>query len=96
MEHHDEAGVVVFNSQAWRRLFDTWGQLVWELILEFLSTLKFGENKAWQYQDKNAFVLPIFYTGPHDRKIDDVGDVFTNLEILKCWSLETSRRLFNT
>ncbi|GJU90554.1 hypothetical protein Tco_1302977 [Tanacetum coccineum] len=35
-------------------------------------------------------------TRPRERKIDDVGDVFTNLEILKCWSLETSRRLFNT
>ncbi|GJZ07573.1 hypothetical protein Tco_0541366 [Tanacetum coccineum] len=34
--------------------------------------------------------------GPRERKIDDVGDVFTNLEIMKCWSLETSRRLFNT
>ncbi|GKD28664.1 hypothetical protein Tco_1239442, partial [Tanacetum coccineum] len=33
--------------------------------------------------------------GPRE-KIDDVGDEFTNLEILKCWSLETSRRLFNT
>ncbi|GJR75346.1 hypothetical protein Tco_0087711 [Tanacetum coccineum] len=30
--------------------------------------------------------------GPRERKIDDVGDIFTNLEILKCWSLETSRR----
>ncbi|GJT63757.1 hypothetical protein Tco_1015237 [Tanacetum coccineum] len=43
MEHRDEAGVVVFTSQAWRRLFETRGPLVWELILEFLSTLKFGE-----------------------------------------------------
>ncbi|GJX52622.1 hypothetical protein Tco_0280991 [Tanacetum coccineum] len=43
MEHRDEAGVVVFISQGWRRLFDTRGPLVWELILEFLSTLRFGE-----------------------------------------------------
>ncbi|GJT01441.1 hypothetical protein Tco_0822610 [Tanacetum coccineum] len=43
MEHHDDAGVVVFISQAWGRLFDTSGPLVWELILEFLSTLRFGE-----------------------------------------------------
>ncbi|GJX37562.1 putative reverse transcriptase domain-containing protein [Tanacetum coccineum] len=33
----------VFTSQAWRRLFDIRGPLVGELILEFLSTLKFGE-----------------------------------------------------
>ncbi|GKC30342.1 DNA-directed DNA polymerase [Tanacetum coccineum] len=26
----------------------------------------------------------------------NIGEEFTNLEILKCWSLETSRRLFNT
>ncbi|GKE44860.1 hypothetical protein Tco_1472144 [Tanacetum coccineum] len=43
MEHRDKAGVVVFTSQAWRRLFDTRGPLVWELILEFLSTLRFRE-----------------------------------------------------
>ncbi|GJR51598.1 hypothetical protein Tco_1402119 [Tanacetum coccineum] len=43
MEHRDDAGVVVFTSRAWGRLFDTRGPLVWELILEFLSTLRFGE-----------------------------------------------------
>ncbi|GJS72318.1 hypothetical protein Tco_0705159 [Tanacetum coccineum] len=43
MEHRDEAGIVMFASQAWRRLFDTRGPLVWELILEFLSTHIFGE-----------------------------------------------------
>ncbi|GKB05671.1 hypothetical protein Tco_0833866, partial [Tanacetum coccineum] len=26
----------------------------------------------------------------------NIGGEFTNLEFLKCWSLETSRRLFNT
>ncbi|GJW01678.1 hypothetical protein Tco_1556929 [Tanacetum coccineum] len=45
MEHRDEAGVVVFTSQAWGRLFGTRGPLVWELILEFLSTLRFSESK---------------------------------------------------
>ncbi|GJT44563.1 hypothetical protein Tco_0953278 [Tanacetum coccineum] len=43
MEHRDDARVVVFTSQAWGRLFDTREPLVWELILEFLSTLRFGE-----------------------------------------------------
>ncbi|GKD20816.1 hypothetical protein Tco_1222519, partial [Tanacetum coccineum] len=43
MEHRDDVGVVVFTSQAWGRLFDTRGPLVRELILEFLSTLRFGE-----------------------------------------------------
>ncbi|GJS98888.1 hypothetical protein Tco_0820058 [Tanacetum coccineum] len=46
IEHHDDAGVVVFTTQAWGRLFDTRGPLVWELILEFLSTLRFGESKS--------------------------------------------------
>nr|GEV43112.1 hypothetical protein [Tanacetum cinerariifolium] len=31
-----------------------------------------------------------------ERKSASIGEEFTNLEILKCWSLETSRRLFNT
>ncbi|GJX29636.1 hypothetical protein Tco_0237715 [Tanacetum coccineum] len=43
MEHRDDAGVVVFTSRAWGRLFDTRGPLVRELILEFLSMLRFGE-----------------------------------------------------
>ncbi|GJV97776.1 hypothetical protein Tco_1549353 [Tanacetum coccineum] len=43
MEHRDNASVVVFTSQAWGRLFGTRGPLVWELILEFLSTLRLGE-----------------------------------------------------
>ncbi|GJT09896.1 hypothetical protein Tco_0856938 [Tanacetum coccineum] len=40
----DDSGVVVFTSRAWGRLFDTRGPLVRELILEFLSTLRFGEE----------------------------------------------------
>ncbi|GJR50431.1 hypothetical protein Tco_1400952 [Tanacetum coccineum] len=35
-------------------------------------------------------------TRPREGKSKNVGGEFTNLEILKCWSLETSRRLFNT
>ncbi|GKC26846.1 ribonuclease H-like domain, reverse transcriptase, RNA-dependent DNA polymerase [Tanacetum coccineum] len=38
MEHRDEAGVSVFTSRAWRRMFDIRGPLVHELILEFFST----------------------------------------------------------
>ncbi|GJX59641.1 reverse transcriptase domain-containing protein [Tanacetum coccineum] len=33
--------------------------------------------------------------GPRKGKLTNTGEEFTNLEILKCWSLETSRRLFN-
>ncbi|GKE17400.1 hypothetical protein Tco_1424977, partial [Tanacetum coccineum] len=43
MEHRDDASIVVFTSRAQGRLFDTRGPLVRELILEFLSTLTFGE-----------------------------------------------------
>ncbi|GJR85190.1 hypothetical protein Tco_0209201 [Tanacetum coccineum] len=43
----------------------------------------------------NGYGILTSYTvlEPRERKIDDVGDVFTNMEILKCWSLETSKRL---
>ncbi|GKA44503.1 hypothetical protein Tco_0737227 [Tanacetum coccineum] len=43
MEHRDDAGVVIFTSQAWGRLFGTRGPLVMELIMKFFSTLRFGE-----------------------------------------------------
>ncbi|GJT81729.1 hypothetical protein Tco_1056071 [Tanacetum coccineum] len=44
MKYRDNGGVIVFTSRAWRRLFDTKGPLVRELILEFYSTLRFGEG----------------------------------------------------
>nr|GEY21788.1 hypothetical protein [Tanacetum cinerariifolium] len=43
MEHRDGDEVVVFTSQKWSRVFETRGPLVRVLILEFLSTLRFGE-----------------------------------------------------
>ncbi|GKA51694.1 hypothetical protein Tco_0744890 [Tanacetum coccineum] len=43
MEHHDEAGVSVFTSRDWRRMFDIRGPLVHKLILEFFSTFRFGQ-----------------------------------------------------
>ncbi|GKB44376.1 hypothetical protein Tco_0889318, partial [Tanacetum coccineum] len=43
MEHHDKAGVSVFTSRAWRRMFNIRGPLVHELILEFFSTFSFGQ-----------------------------------------------------
>nr|GFC71848.1 hypothetical protein [Tanacetum cinerariifolium] len=43
IEHHDDDEVVVFTSQAWGRVFETREPLVRELILEFLSTFRFGE-----------------------------------------------------
>ncbi|GKE10527.1 hypothetical protein Tco_1414078 [Tanacetum coccineum] len=43
MKHRNDVGVVVFTSRAWERLFDTRGPLVRELILKFLSTLRFRE-----------------------------------------------------
>ncbi|GKE46736.1 hypothetical protein Tco_1477994 [Tanacetum coccineum] len=43
MEHHDDGRVVLFTSLAWERVFETRGLLVREHILEFLSTLRFGE-----------------------------------------------------
>ncbi|GJT44151.1 hypothetical protein Tco_0952866 [Tanacetum coccineum] len=43
MEHRDEAGVSVFTSKAWRRIFYIKGSLVYELILEFFSTFRFGQ-----------------------------------------------------
>ncbi|GJU41480.1 hypothetical protein Tco_1194437 [Tanacetum coccineum] len=43
MEHRNNGGVMVFTSRAWGRVFETRGPLVRELILEFLSRLRFGE-----------------------------------------------------
>nr|GEV48067.1 hypothetical protein [Tanacetum cinerariifolium] len=45
MEHRNGDRVMVFTSQTWSRVFETRGLLVRELILEFLSTLRFGERE---------------------------------------------------
>ncbi|GJR34638.1 hypothetical protein Tco_1210322 [Tanacetum coccineum] len=43
MEHRNAQEVSLFTSRAWRRLFDIRGPLVYELILEFFSTFRFGK-----------------------------------------------------
>ncbi|GKD16563.1 hypothetical protein Tco_1205721, partial [Tanacetum coccineum] len=40
---HRREGVSLFTSRAWRKLFDIRGPLVYELILEFYSTFRFGQ-----------------------------------------------------
>nr|GEY49853.1 hypothetical protein [Tanacetum cinerariifolium] len=62
MEHRDDAGVVVFTSRAWEGLFDTRGPLVREVILEFLSTLRFREEMESlgfaRYWSKSEKMIP--------------------------------------
>ncbi|GJU46993.1 hypothetical protein Tco_1204259 [Tanacetum coccineum] len=49
-----------------------------------------GSNKLLETSNNMA------YPGEPSEEVDNVGGVFINLEISKCWSLEISRRLFNT
>nr|GEZ98820.1 hypothetical protein [Tanacetum cinerariifolium] len=62
MEHRDDASVVVFTSRAWEGLFDTRGPLVREVILEFLSTLRFREEMESlgfaRYLSKSEKMIP--------------------------------------
>nr|GEZ41836.1 hypothetical protein [Tanacetum cinerariifolium] len=41
--HRDAQGQSVFTSHTWRRFFELNGPLVFELIMKFFSTLRFGE-----------------------------------------------------
>ncbi|GJW09612.1 hypothetical protein Tco_1575439 [Tanacetum coccineum] len=41
------------------------------LLFNFIESVFPDINTA--YQDRNALVLPIFYTGPRERNIDEVG-----------------------
>nr|GEX80923.1 hypothetical protein [Tanacetum cinerariifolium] len=45
---------------------------------------------------RNCICFLRIYTGPSEGRSTNIGGEFTNLEILKCWSLEASRQLFNT
>ncbi|GJZ16326.1 hypothetical protein Tco_0552003 [Tanacetum coccineum] len=55
-------------------------------------------DMAYSLNENSVFDTGINMAYPGDlrKEIDNVRGVFINLEILKCWSLETSRRLFNT
>ncbi|GJZ45429.1 hypothetical protein Tco_0593025 [Tanacetum coccineum] len=82
MEHRDEAGVSVFTSRAWRRMFDIRGPLVHELILEFFSTFRFGQAildldtpGTLQGGDADGWVWCLLRTWLCARQIPDKGDL---------------------
>ncbi|GJS89424.1 hypothetical protein Tco_0772060 [Tanacetum coccineum] len=75
MEHRDDAGVVVFTSQAWGRLFGIRGLLVWELILEFLSTLRFGEALGLHTGEEMESPRFARYRSESERIILEKGDL---------------------
>ncbi|GJV77901.1 hypothetical protein Tco_1509485 [Tanacetum coccineum] len=78
MEHRDDAGVVVFTSQARGRLFDTRRPQVRDLTLEFLSTLRFGEFiLALELHTGEEIESPSFarYWSKSDRMIPEKGDL---------------------
>ncbi|GKB84788.1 hypothetical protein Tco_0957060 [Tanacetum coccineum] len=54
------------------------------------------DSKSNKDNDDDKIDIKKSSGGPRDGKSTNVGGEFTNLEILKCWSLETLRRLFNT
>ncbi|GKD72166.1 hypothetical protein Tco_1330448 [Tanacetum coccineum] len=54
---------------------------------------------TYSLNEYNVFDTGFNTTYPGDltkRKSTSIGGEFTNLEILKCWSLENSRQMFNT
>ncbi|GJT50013.1 hypothetical protein Tco_0976170 [Tanacetum coccineum] len=68
MEHCDDVGVVVFTSQAWGRLFDTRGPLVWIKKTFELEEDYFGIGKTyqeemspWSQAPKKVTVTDLFY-----------------------------------
>ncbi|GJU79173.1 putative reverse transcriptase domain-containing protein [Tanacetum coccineum] len=54
-----------------------------------------GKMEEWLTRG-HISVHEMEWTSMKEKKSTDIGGEFTNLEILKCWSLETPRRLFNT
>ncbi|GJY37728.1 hypothetical protein Tco_0424092 [Tanacetum coccineum] len=73
-----------FKKDATLKLFKSTNQVRYEHVGPTITSSQDGKvNKmakrdyAWlmisRYQDRNALVLPIFYTGPRERNIDEVG-----------------------
>ncbi|GJZ93990.1 hypothetical protein Tco_0666193 [Tanacetum coccineum] len=64
-----------------------------EKMEEWLTRGHISMHEMEWYQDRNAR-FPIIYTVAWKKEISmNIDEEFTNLEILKCWSLETSRRV---
>ncbi|GJS22919.1 hypothetical protein Tco_0451551 [Tanacetum coccineum] len=56
-----------------------------------------NEYSVYRYQYDESWGMDTTYRlRPRERKSTNIGGESKYLEILKCWSLETSRRLFNT
>ncbi|GKE76570.1 hypothetical protein Tco_1542690 [Tanacetum coccineum] len=70
---------------------------------EYIS-IRGYEFDIWERNDDNLSIIYQYIFQKNDEGWKDlvkeistnIDGEFTNLEILKCWSLETSRRLFNT
>ncbi|GJV86494.1 hypothetical protein Tco_1530432 [Tanacetum coccineum] len=68
--------------------------LEYRLTNPTMKITRYQYNVSWGMD--TAYRLHVQVLGPREGKSTNVGGVFTNLEILKCWSLENSRQLFNT
>ncbi|GJS45757.1 hypothetical protein Tco_0595878 [Tanacetum coccineum] len=75
---------------------------LWICVLTLLEELSFyfsdKLSTAYSLNEYSVFdtCINIAYPGEPSERNDNVGGVFINLEILKCWSLEISRWLVNT
>ncbi|GKA24362.1 hypothetical protein Tco_0710395 [Tanacetum coccineum] len=91
------------------QVFDFGGLL--DLMAEGLSARMLMEHRdaqgvslftswAWRRLFEFSTIVHEYVTEPSRDLVKEIstniGEEFTNMEILKCWSLETSRRLFNT
>ncbi|GKD77763.1 hypothetical protein Tco_1340384, partial [Tanacetum coccineum] len=65
-----------------------------DYMVSIRRILRNGYGVSWGMD--TAYRLPVQFLGPSEGKSTNVSGEFTNLEILKRWSLEASRRLFNT
>ncbi|GKD19971.1 hypothetical protein Tco_1209129 [Tanacetum coccineum] len=60
------------------------GEWIWRILGNGYG-VSWGIDTAYRLHDLGS-----------KEKSTNIDGEFTNMEILKCWSLETSRRLFNT
>ncbi|GJR36581.1 retrovirus-related pol polyprotein from transposon TNT 1-94 [Tanacetum coccineum] len=70
MEHRDGDEVMMFTSEACGRVFDTRGPVVRELIMYFLSTLRFGEVLLDLDATGTIYIEAIRFT---NTSVDEIG-----------------------
>ncbi|GJU67724.1 hypothetical protein Tco_1253983 [Tanacetum coccineum] len=69
--------------------------IMMEEYIQLMTDKARGRDQMFNWETATYNINTVYPREPSERN-DNIGGLFINLEISKCWSLEISRWLFNT